>query len=268
MKRQILKKQILIEAKRALLNKGMAASLLIGIGIVLWHQYQYVWDPEITMYNAYCAESIFYRWIGASSFPMQSYLYYLILPVLACLPAGGSYFEDLHNGYYIHIYIRNQKKEYLIAKYTATFLSGGVAVVLPLLVSLYLTALRFPALSPEPIMSFGPDARSFGYHLFYSHPWLHTGLFLLIDFIFAGGITGIALFATFFANYQFTAFITPFVCYYFVFSLDGLLGNMNFAPNYFLLPGFYRNTIWEFLIGILILAAIAAAYYWKGKRLE
>lgn len=263
-----MKRQILTECRRAFFSSGMAVALLIGIGIVLWHQKQYVWNPEIEFYHAYGVESIFYRWIGASSFPMQSYLFYLILPVLACLPAGGSYYEDLHNGYYLHIYMRNQKKEYLFAKYIATFLSGGIAVVLPLVVSLYLTAMRFPALPPEPIMSFGPDARSVGHDLFYSHPWLHTLLFLMIDFIFAGGIAGIALLISFFVNYKFTALITPFVCYYFIFSLDNLLGEIDIAPNYFLIPGFFRNHIWEFLVGILLLTAVAAGYYWKGKRLE
>ncbi|MCX4269956.1 MAG: hypothetical protein OSJ62_15035 [Lachnospiraceae bacterium] len=263
-----MKKQIITECKRAFFSTGMVTALLIGIGIVLWHQYQYVWNVGVEQYNIYCPESVFYKWIGASSFPMQSYLFYLILPILACLPAGTSYYEDLHSGYYIHIYTRNQKKEYLFAKYTAAFLSGGIAVVLPLVLSLYFTAMRFPMLAPEPIMGFGPNARSVGAILYYKHPGLHTLLFLGIDFIFAGGIAGITLLTTFFTNYKFTALITPFVCYYFVFSLDNLLGVMNFSPNYFLIPGFFRNTIWEFLIGILILAAVAVGYYQKGKRLE
>lgn len=263
-----MKKQIVTECKRAFFSKGMATALLIGIAVVLWHQYQYVWNPKIELYGIYCPESMFYRWIGASSFPMQSYLFYLILPVLACLPAGSSYYEDLHSGYYIHIYTRNRKKEYLFAKYIAVFLSGGTAIVLPLLISLYLTAMRFPMLAPEPIMGFGPNVRSMGHLLFYQHPWLHTLLFLGIDFIFAGGIAGISLLTTFFTNYKFTALITPFVCYYFVFSLDNLLGTRNLSPNYFLIPGFFRNTIWEFLIGIFILMIVAVGYYWKGNRLE
>lgn len=264
----VMRKRIEVECRRAIFSPGMATALLVGMAIVLWHQYQHVWASEIEMYNFFCPESLFYRWIGASCFPMQSYLYYLILPVLASLPAGVSYFEDLHTGYYRNMYLRNQKKEYLMAKYIAAFVAGGIAVTLPLIVSLYLTAMRFPALAPEPIMSFGPDRNSVGFSLYYSHPWLHTILFLVLDFIFAGGLAGIALLATFFTNYKFAALITPFVCCYFVFSLDNLFGSNNFSPNYFLIPGFERNNIWEFVIGIGVFMVVAGIYYWKGKRVE
>lgn len=256
------------ELKRALVSRGMLISLLAGCGIVLWHQIVYVWNPAVELENEFCPESLFYNWIGASCFPMQSYLYYLILPILAVLPTADSLFQDIHSGYYRNIYLRHKKKEYLAAKYISVFVSGGGAVVLPLLLSLLLTALRFPALRPEPIMSYGPLRTSVGFLMFYKHPWIYTGIFLIIDFVFAGGIAGISLLATYFAEHKFAVLIAPFVCYYFVFSLDDLLGGYDIAPNYFLMPGFEKNNIWEYVIGIAILFLTAIIYFWKGYKRE
>ena len=261
-------KMLKTELRRAFLSKGMLASLAVGIGIVLWHQYSYIWNSNIEMKNEFCMESLYYNWIGASCAPMQSYLYYLILPILAVLPAGILYHEDLHTGYYRNIFIRNRKKEYLLAKYISVFLSGGTAVVLPLFLSLSLTAMRFPALLPEPIMDYGPNRSSIGFHLFYEHPLIYTFLFLGIDFVFAGGIAGISCLASFFTEYKFAVLITPFVCYYLLFSLDNIISEDTFAPNYFLIPGFDSNNIGEFIIGIFVLALVALLYVWKGQRRE
>lgn len=256
------------EIKRAFFNWRMMISLLIGSGIVLWHQCIYVWNPLVPLENEFCPGSVFYKWIGASCFPMQSYLYYLILPLLAAIPAADSFYEDFRSGYYRNIYLRHKKKEYLVSKYVSVFLSGGCAVVLPLLLSLFLTLLRFPALRPEAIMDYGPVRSSVGFFLFYEHPWIYTNIFLVIDFIFAGGIAGISLLASYFTEHRFSVLAAPFVCYYFIFSLDNLFGGYDIAPNYFLMPGFERNHIWEYIIGIIILCLVAILYFWKGCKNE
>lgn len=256
-----------VEMKRGLCSKGMVASLVVGMSIILWYQFTYVADKREIM-NCYCLESLFYNWIGASCAPMQSYLFFFILPLLAVMPAGATFFDDKKVGYDRNIFIRNKKREYLYAKYIVTFVSAGLAVILPLILSLILTAMRFPALKPEPIMSLGPDSTSMGFELFYTHPFLHTIMFLLIDFVFAGGFAGIALLASFLSEYKFVILIAPFVCYYFIFSLDSLFGGKDISPNYFLIPGFNKVYWWEYVVGFIILLAIGGLFIWKGKRYE
>lgn len=256
------------ECKRTIFSKGMATALTIGLIIIGWHLYQHVWGPGIASENAYCPESVFYRWIGASSYPMQSYLYYLILPLLAVLPGGINYYEDLKTGYLQNIYTRTKCQNFLAAKYISVTIAGGIAVVVPLLVDLYATCIRFPALIPEPIMSFGPERTAFGFQLFYSHPWIHTILFLVLDFLFAGAIVGISLVTTFYTEYKFAVLITPFICYYFIYSINSFFPQINFRPNLFLTPGFSDNHIAVPLIGLFLLILIAVFYFWKGERYE
>ncbi len=256
------------ECKRTIFSKGMAASLSIGLVIIGWHLYQYVWGPGITSENAYCPESVFYRWIGAGTFPMQSYLYYLIIPLLAVLPGGITYYEDLKSGYWQNIYTRTKRWKYLAAKYISVTVAGGIAVVVPLLVDLYATCMRFPALKPEPIMSIGPGRTAMGFQLFYTHPWIYTILFLMFDFLFAGAIVGISLITSFYTEYRFAVLITPFVCYYFTYSINSFFPKINFRPNLFLTPGFYDNHIAAPLIGSCFLIVISVFFFWKGEQYE
>ncbi|MDD6071573.1 MAG: hypothetical protein PUC12_12305 [Clostridiales bacterium] len=263
-----MKKQIIVELRRVLCSKGMLSALIVGISIVLWHQWQYVWNPSVSLYNCYCPESVYYNWIGASCFPIQSYLFYMILPILASLPAGLSYFMDLHTGYYRQLYLRNRKKEYLTAKYISAFLSGGFAVVIPLIISIYMTAMRFPALRPEEIMDYGPNRTSVGFFLFYEHPWLYILLFLAIDFVFAGGFATISLLSSFFTEQKFAILIMPFAFCYLLFSLDNIFGSNDFAPNYFLNPGFEKNNVYEYAIGAVMIFVVGVAYFILGRKVE
>lgn len=264
-----MKRLILNECRRTIFSKGMLASLIIGLAIIGWHLYQHVWGPGITEENIFCPESVFYRWIGASSFPMQSYLYYLIIPLLAVLPGGSTYFEDVKSGYLQNIYTRTERRKYLVAKYISVTVAGGMAVLVPLIIDLYATCMRFPALKPEPIMSFGPSfVTSLGYEMYYNHTWIHSIIFLLFDFWFAGAIVGISLITTYFTEYKFAVLITPFVCYYFVYSMNNLFSEKIFSPNLFLIPGFSNNNIIAPLISSFLLILIAVFFLWKGNRYE
>ncbi|MCI5640772.1 MAG: hypothetical protein MR316_07345 [Lachnospiraceae bacterium] len=264
-----MKNCIKIECRRAFSNRGMLASLVIGVLIVAWHQWQYVLPIKVINEESFCPESVFYNWIGASSFSLQSYLFFLIIPLLAVMPAGSSYHKDLGNGYDRQFFLRGQKKSYLFAKYAAVFLSGGVAVVFPLLLDFAVTALQLPLLKPEPIMSLGPDAGNIGFSLYYEHPMVHTVVFLVIDFLFAGGIAGICLFASFYSDNKYMVLIAPFAMYFFVFSMDNLLGGQSMiSPNHFLVPGFEKPIVAEYVIGLFVLLLFAACYWWKGNHYE
>jgi hypothetical protein len=255
------------ECKRLLCSKGMLMGMMIGLAIVLWHQVIYVWNPNMDLDNGLCMENVYYNWLGGNCGQLQTFLFYFILPILAALPTGYSYFEDYHSGYIYHFSVRGKKQTYLLGKMLATFLSGALVVIIPLVVSFVLTAMRFPLLYPEPVMGLGPDLLSFDIALYYQHPIVHTILFILADGIFAGGMALFVLTGTFMLHHRFSVMITPFVIYYFLFSLDQILGKHDYSPNYFLIPGFSPHLWWEFLLGFVVLAGNAVVIYFVGKKI-
>jgi len=257
------------ELKRMFFSKETALALLVGVGICIWYSIQYVWMKDI--YDTtlqYCPESVFYNWLGAFIFPAQTFLYYLILPLLVVLPGGATYYEDVKNQYITNIYTRCVKWKYLLAKYIAVFLTGGIVFILPLLLSLFISMSHFPMLLPEAIIEIGPAPTGMLCNLYYTHPWSYLCVFFIIDFVFAGGIAAISLAITHFVNYKLGVIIIPFVIYFGVYCSDNLYGEMDYAPNYFLISCMGHNNIWEYVIGGIVLICVFIVYFVKGLKYE
>lgn len=264
-----MKVQLKTELKRAFLNNMLLLSIVLGSIISIGHFIR--GNVGKTIYDSnvmYCPESVFYNWIGSSCFAMESYFIYLILPILAVLPYGISLYDDKKSGYIKNVFIRTKKSYYYLAKYIAVFLSGGIAFVTPLVINLFLNAMKFPALMPESIIDIGPSVTCVGWNFYYTHPWLYIILFLLIDFVFAGAVGTISLLVCNMFEHRLTIMIAPFVVYYFVYSLDNILGKNDIAPNYFLIPGFETKYISEFVVSLIVIVIIFNMYMWSEVRNE
>lgn len=188
------------EFKRIVLSKEMFLSLVVGCLIVVWHQIVYVWNPGHALDNDRCMESVYYNWIGGNCGHFQSFLFYFVFPILAVFPTGASYLEDRNSGYINYYTVRGAHKEYMVGKMLGTFVSGLIAVLIPLILSFVLTAMKFPLLNPEPVMGLGPDIFSSDCEMYYENPLLHSALFMLIDAGFSGGMALFAITGCFLLN--------------------------------------------------------------------
>lgn len=223
---------IRIELKRAFVNRSFFVAFLIGLMICLWHFFEYVFPFVIdSSYLSIEPENSFFPLIsfncrlGGSFVPVQSFLYFLLLPLIATLPFGNSYVTDKKTGYIKNIYTRTKRKNYIIAKYVSVFLSGAAAVVLPLLINFYLTSLVLPSVVPD---SASYSSVVFSYskwsEIFYTHPFVFELLYLFITFVFSGLIASTALIISFFINNKLIVAFAPMILYVFLSSLADISG--------------------------------------------
>lgn len=133
-------------------------------------------------------ESLFNHWIGSEAISAGAIYYYFLFPILVCIPYGWSYCRERRSGYIKNVVIRTGKLGYYLSKYIALFLSGGLAMVIPLLFNFILTAMFIPAVTPDPyyITGYGIIPASFLSEFFYTYPFLYVFLYLFVDFIYAG----------------------------------------------------------------------------------
>ncbi|WP_425756405.1 hypothetical protein ACPW7J_02765 [Ihubacter sp. rT4E-8] len=133
-------------------------------------------------------ESLFNHWIGGEGSSAGASDYFFLFPLLICIPYGWSYCSERRSGYIKNMVIRTGKMQYYLAKYAALFLSGGLAMTLPLLINFLAAAMIFPAVKPDPsyMTAYGIGASSFLSMLFYGKPFLYIGMYLLVDFVFCG----------------------------------------------------------------------------------
>lgn len=191
-----MKKAIKTELWKATHNTFFTLSLILGIGIILLDVAQNVITVDDLvrrnieaglMGNGTHSISLFTRWIAINGFTFGSVYFFLIWPVLAAMPHGWSYAQEVKTGVINQYLVRSTRKTYFISKYIAVFLSGGISVSLPIIVNLFLNALFCPATLPE--VTHLLTAITDGYFLsalFYTHPWCYCLIWCSVDFLFGG----------------------------------------------------------------------------------
>ena len=129
-------------------------------------------------------------WIGTDYLFAYNQMFYILLPVLACLPYGGSLYTDVKNGYDKNICVKASRLNYAFAKSVSVFLSGFVSVCLPLVVNLFIAAGMYSNYVPERL-----NATSIALDDIYlfaaisdKNPAIYCLVYILVDSLFAGAM--------------------------------------------------------------------------------
>lgn len=264
-----------MELSRAFGSRGLWLALGIGGAIALCQVAVDVLPYALTLDEYLQSDMpmkypgwLYTLWLGGSQSNMFSFLYFLILPLLACLPFGDSFFTDAKGGFIQNVCIRASRGAYFRGKYLAAFLSGGVAVSLPLLLNFLVCALLLPGMRPQPAAfdSLIGENSTFA-ALFYGHPLLYVGLFLLILFVAGGFLATAALVCSYHTSYRFLVLVLPFILYLFVTSLFSLLGMDNWQPMNFLHPAYSAPVLLPLIVETVLLGSITLiSFVGRGSR--
>lgn len=265
-----MRNELRIELYRARKSKWTWIVLVIGLAISTG-QFLLVTVPlRNNTYTGVYPLSVFAKWMGGENTSAFSALYYFILPILAAIPYGGSFKEDIQGGYIRQMMIRSKRKSYYSAKYIAVFLSAGCIAVIPLLFNFMLTALILPCIKPQANTALFP---LFSYSmlgdLFYSSPFLYLAIYFLINFVYIGLLGTLSLLATYICDNIFTVPLVPFFLYLFLYALTQITGHVQLCPYGFLRPSqpIAANPV-ILLCECAIMAALGGIYFYVGKKQE
>lgn len=199
---------IKFEIYRAFHSRTFFISILIGMIICLLDILTFCFE-----FGVNGSKYLIQAWIGTNYQFAYNQMFFVLLPVISCLPYGGSLFWDIRTGYDRNICTRTSRISYASAKSLAVFLSAFVSIALPLCFDLLVVAGLFPNYIPERLefMSIGLLDR----HLFtltYSyHPALYCLIYILIDSMFAGVIALTSLSLSKVVKSHFSAVVAPMV---------------------------------------------------------
>lgn len=234
------------EIYRSLRNGGMLISLVIGCAIALVQvihcqipAYQMNQTIDFEKFPILFLYTVSDTWIGGSPVYMETFLYFLVLPILAALPFGTSYFTDNKSGFLKGIYMRCSRRQYLTAKYIAGFLSGGIAVTIPILLNLACAVCLLPNLPAQSVLPHnGIDATNLFYSVYFSKPLLYILIFLCIDFILGGIWACFALAASFVSDYRIIIMLAPFFIQLTIHVICTMLNQTSYSSVYFAQSGY------------------------------
>lgn len=251
-----------MELKRAFYNKGMLLSLVIGCVLSIAHVIQYqilpqylnsgIIIPKITEFSkgrTIVPSAVAGGWIAGNTYNWVGFVFFLILPILAVLPFGVSYFSDCESGYLKNIYIRMPRKQYLTNKFLASFLSGGTAVAVPLVINLLCSMMFLPNLSPPVIHPDNfIDPTRFLYELYFSCPLIYIVFFIGVDFMLGGMFSCIALASSYLSDYKIIVGIMPFFLQLGIHILATMVGKLDYSSVFFAQAGYGLRHWWIWVI--------------------
>ena len=282
-----MKRLLQIELKKAFSNKLFWITLALGLLIVSISAYQNIngyfefandiqmqqeSDPETVFNPVNQLFTLYNNWIGSEfDMPMNS-LYYILLPLMAPLAYGWSYFTEKKSGYVKNVVTRIDKKKYYLAKYLAVFLAGGAVVAIPLLVNVLTVACVVPAYQPD--IYYQIYYNMYQHYLawmFYSMPALYVAYVLVLDFVFAGLIAVLSLALTFFVNNRFAVVLLPMLFFMWVQYMQDLARQTfpyisPFSPQEFLKAYGDSVLLWVVVWGIGLLVVTLGIVYGKGAK--
>lgn len=237
-----MKTSIKLEIKKAVSNKYFAAAFLISLIIAIagafissratlstWERCVEWFTDSQGNWNKnpnIASTTLFNTWIGGEYQTWASNIFYFLLPLLCTIPYGWSILSDKKTGY-----IRNQvvllgRKKYFIAKYTASFFTGFLVIVVPLIINYIIVACLVPARLPDVIYDIyyavPPDA--LWSVLFYNHPILFDILYIFMAALFAGLWACVPLALGMVLKSKLAALILPYIA---------LVGYQNVADTLF-----------------------------------
>lgn len=265
------------ELSRALDSIRFRLSIATGLAIAVFHfvtsvlplvKWLDAWqgNPFLTPHSAYG------HWIGMDSSTVWPVLLFMVLPLLAALPAVESYWYDRNSGYLNHIRLRCKLRQYKITKAAAVFVSAFLVTATPLAADFLLTSAVLPCVAPEPatMLYSLSDKNMFG-AWFYQHPMLYTAAYILFDSVFIAVWTTLALSVSRWLNQRFLVTLIPFLMYLIAYFI-GVWSEASalLSPIAFLLPfqpvaGLSPGIPCAILAGLLALLIVFYFTPWRSN---
>lgn len=203
-----------------------------------------------------------------------------VWPILAAMPFGWSYSVERRSGLAIQIASRGGTDNYYVAKYAAVFVSGGLAVAVPVLADLLVNALICPYEVPDVVLSLISISNGgFLSELYYTVPWAHGLIWCVVVFFLGGAVAGLCFVVGSKLRLRVMVLLVPFVIlmvWHVVYYNVVFAYFWEYLPNLRLSPlelisadAGSQNPEWFVLtaIGLLTVAGLGTGY-WQVKRHE
>lgn len=275
-----------IEIKKAIHSKNVRISFTIGIVLAVCQTiyFRFFYYPgymnnflgslEEGKTAGYVQPPVISQgYLGMDFTSFWEHFFYLILPLLAVIPWADSYYCEKRNGYLKIIYSKVSRGKYLLAKFISVFLFGAAAVAIPLLLSLYLSALYLPAKPIDAVMfQSGVNNLTLWGNVFFINPVNYMVRYMVLDALYGGLFAVFSLFLSFFMKKRFSIwtflFLINLVGYYILSRY--ISGIAQYVPYFLLNAEAGARVDGRFLLiaGLAVLGISFVGFMSLGKKDE
>lgn len=212
--------------------------LACGLGLIttLAGLYSYLGVYPIVRGDHMFARNSYVAWI-------ESVDYFVgLFPFFAVLPFASSFALDKNSGYLNFILQRTNREQYFRSKFIVNALMGGVAVVIPLVLTFAITWILLPhGIIPEghESQNFIPD-KAFK-DLYFSMPAVYVFLMIGIAFLYGMAYASLGLAVSAIISSSYIILATPFLLFHMANFILAVLGFSAWTPSASLAPYIVSN---------------------------
>ena len=148
-------------------------------------------------------QSPYTLWIGSFNSSVFAELFFLLMPILAAMPAADIYLTDRKSGYLDNIVSRGRKKSYFCCLFITNYAAGAMCFIIPAVINIICSFCILPDIHPDIIVNESSVVTMYGTEtlfpeLYYTHPLAHMALYLVTGSVIAGMYASLALASGFF----------------------------------------------------------------------
>ena len=219
-------------------------------------------------------QSPYTLWIGSFNSSVFAELFFLLMPILAAMPAADIYLTDRKSGYLDNIISRGRKKSYFCCLFITNYAAGAMCFIIPAVINIICSFCILPDIHPDIIVNESSVVTMYGTEtlfpeLYYTHPLAHMALYLVTGSVIVGMYASLALASGFFIKNRFVVWLSVFIIYYIYMAV--VVALMHGNANLYLPASYMREingggSIIAFAVIVLSGMCMSAAGYIWGVR--
>ena len=228
-----------------------------------------------TSKNILATNSPYTMWISIDGFTFVPTIFFILLPLIASLPASTLLKEDFTNGYFYKLKMGKSIKQILLGYLEIAFMTGFIVIAVPLLFNFLSWFMILPNVKPDNLLNINIGARNFTMlfvSLYYSHPFVHAILSIIFSSLWGGLFAVFAMVTSLWIKNKFAAMCTGLVLQIILLLMNATIHLpyfISYSPADFLreLPGIMTNIyVVVFMTAILLLYCMIM-FHLDEKRL-
>lgn len=194
----------------------------------------YYFVKEVFRYDLYL-QTVYTMWIESFTSSDIPYLLYSMVPILSAIAVSDIYLADKNSGYLNVVFSKSSSGRYFGSLYLVNFIVGGLTLMLPLALNLYLCFLVCPDRAPDLLAEGTNQVNPIGFdvlfpQLYYTHPFFHACIYIFLGFLAAGIFATMGLALGCFVKHRFLVWIGPYLVNYVFIALSvAVFGKSRFA---------------------------------------
>ena len=211
--------------------------------------------------NIPATNSPYTMWMSIDGFTFVPTIFFILLPLIASLPASTLLKEDFANGYFYKLKMGKSIKQILLGYLKIAFMTGFIVIAVPLLFNFLSWFMILPNIKPDNLLNINIGAMNFTMlfvSLYYSHPVVHAILSIIFSSLWGGLFSVFAMVTSLWIKNKFAAMCTGLVLQIVLLLMNATIHLpyfISYSPADFLreLPGTTNIYVVVFMTAILLL---------------